>query len=115
MLVCSIQTSLIIVCVTYVFVHSSPGMNDSMMKCVSEDSFDEDNLRKEEEEEGKEEASETTSLLSGSKTYVWSSLKHLVCTSLVTRPCVRREMIWYRLFVHVRVFPLYFFVKLYVE
>lgn len=45
-------------------------MNDSMMKCVSEDSFDEDNLRKEEEEEGKEEASETTSLLSGSKTYV---------------------------------------------
>ena len=45
-------------------------MNDSMMKCVSEDSFDKDSLRKEEEEEGKEEASETTSLLSGSKTYV---------------------------------------------
>lgn len=57
-------------CLCDVFVHSSPGMNDSMMKCVSEDSFDKDNLRKEEEEEGKEEASETTSLLSGSKTYV---------------------------------------------
>ena len=68
MLLCSIQTLLIIVCVTYVFVHSSPGMNDSMMKRVSEDSFDEDNLRK--EGDGKEEASETTSLLSGSKTYV---------------------------------------------
>ena len=53
---------------TYVFVHSSPGMNDSMMKRVSEDCFDEDNLRK--EGDGKEEASETTSLLSGSKTYV---------------------------------------------
>ena len=45
-------------------------MNDSMMKRVSEDSFDKDNLRKEEEEEGKEEPGETTSLLSGSKTYV---------------------------------------------
>lgn len=55
-------------CLCDVFVHSSPGMNDSMMKCVSEDSFDEDNSRK--EEEGKEEANETTSLLSGSKTYV---------------------------------------------
>lgn len=43
-------------------------MNDSMMKRLSEDSLDEDSLRK--EEEGKEEPNETTSLLSGSKTYV---------------------------------------------
>ena len=54
------------VCVT--FFHSHPGVSDSMMKQVSEESFDEKNLRK--EEEGKEEADENTSLLSGSKRYI---------------------------------------------
>ena len=54
------------VCVT--FLHSNSGVSDSMMKQVSEESFDEDNLRK--EEEGKEEADENTFLLSGSKRYI---------------------------------------------
>ena len=44
-----------------------------MMKQVSDENFDENNLRKEEEgkeEEGKEEADENTSLLSGSERYI---------------------------------------------
>ena len=44
------------------FLYSNSGVSDSRMKQVSEESFDEDNLRK--EEEGKEEADESTSLLS---------------------------------------------------
>ena len=49
------------------FFYSNSGVSDSMLKEVSEESFHEDNLRK--EEEGKEEADENTSLLSGSKRY----------------------------------------------
>ena len=54
------------VCVTFFYRNS--GVSDSVMKQVSEVSFDENNLRK--EEEGKEEADENTSLLSGSKRYI---------------------------------------------